>query len=336
MGAVLNQTTAQEFSEEQIALGTNFLLVGSDAFLIDSVVDRIRISLRQQNEVDLVIIYGDEIKSAQLLDLLDAYSVFSNAKLILLRNAEALKKKELDTLADYIKQPADIQTLVLVAEKTDLKFTAWKTIREKCVLVACDPPRFAGQIRPWLDGQLQRLGKSMTPAASETFISRIELDYANASNELQKLVLLTLDRPQITEQDVLRCIGTSRVGTLIDFYRALGSRQTRSAMDLLQRMLSSDWETLQVFFQISRFYQIIYRILLLKKDHISPAEIVRSHLGELFATQKQEFVNFTNNYSLPEVREIFGILLETDARIKLTAAEGNILLSLCLLKALKQ
>lgn len=326
--------SALDFDPSVIKLGTSFLLLGTDAYLVDQVGDEIRKILKERFGADIIILYGDEIKLAELNDYLDGFSIFSSAKLLMIKNAEALKKKELQVVAEYFSDPAENQSLLIIAEKVDLRTSGWKKIKDSCVLVTCDPPKYSGLLRPWVEKKLRTYGMSMDSKAIETFCSRIELDYANANNELVKLVILNPNTKQIKEADVMRSIGSSRVGTQIDFYRAMGTRNAKNCIELLERMLISEWEPLQVFFQINKFFGVIWRILLLKKNHITPDEIIKTHLAEIFQSQRQEYVNFSNNYSLQSLESIFSILLETDARIKLSAAQPEVLLEMCLLEIL--
>ncbi|MDP3113356.1 MAG: DNA polymerase III subunit delta [Candidatus Cloacimonadaceae bacterium] len=327
--------TAQEFDPSIVELGKSFLIIGTDAYLIDQVCDAVRIVLKDKFGADIIILYADEIKIAELNDHLDSFSIFSTAKLLFIKNADNLnvntKKKELQALADYFSAPSENQSMLIVAEKVDLRTSAWKKIKEGCIHILCDPPKYGTAIRPWLEKQLRAHGKSMDSRAIETFCSRIELDYANANNELTKLILLNLDSKLIKEADVLISIGSSRVGTLIDFYRAMGTRNPKNCLELLERMLNSEWEALQVSYHLNKFYNIIWRILLLKQNHITPAEILKTHLAELYPRQRQEFINFSKNYNLADIENALSLLLDTDSKIKLSAAQPAVLLEMCLL-----
>ncbi|HRY84686.1 MAG TPA: DNA polymerase III subunit delta, partial [Candidatus Cloacimonadota bacterium] len=252
-----------------IKSGDVYLLVGTDYYWADRISDRIKDRLHKQEQAELIVLYGEEVRSAQLNDYLDSISLFSSAKLILLKNAEQMRKAELDILASYMGNPLEEQTLVISAEKIDARIGAWKKIREAAIQIAVDKPKFAGSIREWLEGELKALQKTMSAKAIEEFISRIELDYSTANNELQKLLLLIGGRKSITENDVIQSLGTTRVGALIDFSRALGKRDLRQSLILAYKMLDSDWEPLQVFFQLQKFYTLIWRIALLKDKHIS-------------------------------------------------------------------
>ncbi|MDD2228319.1 MAG: DNA polymerase III subunit delta [Candidatus Cloacimonetes bacterium] len=326
---------ALDFNKSHIRLGSSYLISGTDTYLCDRVIDLLRENLKKFEGVDVTVLYGDEIKSAVMAEHLDAFSIFSSAKLLIIRNVEQMDKKVLDTLGDYFDSPSEIQSLAIVTEKTDAKFTAWKKIKANSMQINCAPPRFGGAIRAWLDEECKARHKTMTYKAIEEFINRIELDYYNASNELNKIDLLSMGRSSITDKDVLKSLGTTRTGTLIDFYRALGKKQLKPALEAMDKMLFADWEPLQVFFHFNKFFLIIWRILLLKKAHLSDTEIISKHLADLFQTQRREYVDFSKSYNLASMEDIFAILLETDAQFKLTVAEANVLLCNCLIKALE-
>jgi len=325
---------ALDFNPKSVQLGTNFLLEGTDQWLIDRVSDKIRLIMQKEYGADVVVIYGDEIKAAQLNDTLDTLSIFSTRKLVILRNAESLEKKELAVVADYFSAPADTQSLLIISAKINLTLKAWKLAAAGSVHVSCEPPKWASMLQGWLKTMLREMGRRMTADAIVLFSNRVELDYASAYSELSKLLLLVKPNAVITDQDVLRAIGSSRAGTLTDFYRALGNRDRKQALGAITMMLQSDWQPLQVFFQIVRFYGSIHRILLFKRAHLSDYEIIASHINEVYDKQRKEYVKYADNYSLASMHRIYGILLDTDSQIKLSAASDELLLTTCVLKAL--
>lgn len=326
---------ALEFDSVKPRLGDNFLLLGPDAFLQDTVTNQIRETLKRDADVDLVIVYGDEMRCAQINDLLDTYSIFSSTKLILFRNADLLRKPELDCLAAYFQNPSLEQSLVITAEKADLRTSAWKKISSDSKVVNCDFPRWGDMLINWLNKSLAKMGKNMRPDARAMFIERVELDYASANNELQKLGLLVGERKTITIDDVQQSLGSSRLGTQIGFARALGGRRSAEALDLMDRMLNSETKGLQILGQITRVFTAIHHILLMKEAHLSPSEITAKHLHDLYPKQRAEYMNFAKNYSLPQTQTIFTILLETDTKLKTTAASDAILLTQCILQIME-
>ncbi|HPS37814.1 MAG TPA: DNA polymerase III subunit delta [Candidatus Cloacimonadota bacterium] len=326
--------SVNDFNKAKIGLGESYLIVGNDSFWMDKIASRIRNELVIKAKAELVTLYGNETKLSMLNDILDSISLFSTTKLIMIRNAEDLGKKELEYLAGYLQNPAEEQTLLITAEKIDGKLGAWKKIKETTNLIQVEKPKFMNQMKEWLEAELKTIGKTMSPKAIEEFTSRIELDYSYAYNELQKVILMAGEQKGITEADIFRSLGTTRTGTVIDFQRALGKRNQNQSLSMLQKMIDNDWEPLQILFQLRKFFLTIWKINLLKSRHISDAEIISTHLQELFPSQKREYLGFAAAYKLPSIRKAFELLLVADHQLKSAGLDGSLILILSLTKIL--
>lgn len=322
------------FDTTTAKLGENFLLMGTDAWLIDSYLRRIRETLSGTQDLDSVLIYADEVRGGVLEEHLDTFTIFSSAKLLVIKNCEKFPKRELEIIASYFEAPSEIQTLIIVTEKTDAKFNYWKKIKDNCKIIPCNPPKFASEIRNWLMNELKLRGKLMAPKAIVEFTSRTELDYLSVANELEKVLLLIGDRKQINESDVLTSLSGSRAGTQIDFLRALGNRQCKNALESIALMLETDTEPLRIFFGISRFFMILYKILLLREQHVSDMEINQKHLTEVFISQRKEYLNFSRKYDVKNLENIFEILLDTEYKLKSSVMDKTMALELCIIQAL--
>lgn len=324
---------ALAFDASKVKLGTNYLLVGSDAYLIDSVIKQITLVLKKKEDIDVSTVYGDEVKAGELGEYLDTFTIFSSAKLVIVKKAEKMLKKELEVVADYFESPSDIQCLIVVTEKTDAKYNAWKKIISGSQKVQCDPPKFVSEIRNWLLAELSKEGKSMNPAAINEFSDRIEMDYFSAANELTKLLLLVGDRKQITQQDLNLSLSGNRAGTQIDFFRALGRRNIKIALESCTLMLQADVEPLQIFFGLYRFYLNLYRVNLMREKHLTDNEIAQKHMNDVFYSQRKEYLVFAKNYSLKALESIFGVLLETDSLLKSSLTDKTLQIELCIIQA---
>lgn len=316
----------------KIKLGESYLILGNDTYTADSLVSRIKHKLVTEHKAELITLYGNEIKANALLDVLDSFSLFSSSKLVIIKNADDLSARELEVIIKYFESEHDDQSLVMVAEKLDAKLTGWRKIKERLQQLNVEKPKFVNQLKDWTVERLKAAGKQFTPKALDEFISRVELDYAHADNELQKIFLLTDGKKNINETDVIRSLGTSRSGTIIDLHRALGKRNLPSSISQIQTMLANDWEPTQIFFNLRKVYLTIWKIRLLKDRHITDSEIINSHLPELFPSQKKEYVGMVAHYSLNALKEIFAILLESDARTKSSNVDTDLILYLTVTK----
>lgn len=309
-----------------------FLLLGADGYLIEKTQRKIRSQLIKSHAADLVILYGDEATASELSEQLDVYSVFSDAKIIVLRNADLLRKEALETLANYVSSPSEDQNLIITCTKIDSRLSAWKKIKEASVCVNCDPPRFSGDVRAWLDAELKSLKRSMTPLARDAFLARIELDYSTIDNELNKLLLFTVNKDTISDADVAQSLGTTRTGALADLFRALGNRDAKKALTQMQQMLEADWEPLGILGQMQKFFLSVRKIQLLMENRITESEIITKHLMDIFQSYRKDYIEYAKRYKNLSMSAIFEMLLKTDSQLKLTASTPEMLLSICIVE----
>ncbi len=322
-----------------------YMIIGEDGYLVDKVYKSIKDLIKKTMPVyELVTLYGDELKIAELSDYLDSYSLFSDNRLMVIRNAERLgeedksrkapekQKRMLELIANYLQSPDSSQTLILIADSVDSRLVGWKKIKEICQTIECEPIKFAGEMKAWLEKTLRDNKKNMEDYAKELFLSKVELDFCNAENELEKLFIYCGDKKTITEKDVVTTLPTTRAGALGDFYKVLGNRNTRDALLKVSEMLENDWVPLQIMSNFIKFFMTIWKIHALGAKHISSDEILSKHLSDMFQSQRASYLTYAGKYKYKEIPLIFADILEADSGLKLSVAEPGVLLSLLVVK----
>lgn len=339
--------TSTQFFTQASALKPQpaYLIIGKDAYLADKVYATIKLSIKKNMPAyELITLYGDELAVSEISEYLDSYSIFSENRLIVIKNADRLgeedknrkqpekQKRMLELLSEYLKQPEPSQVIILVADSVDGRLSGWKAVKDACLCIESEPIRHAGHMKSWLESTLREHGKSMDLKAKNLFLEKVELDFCAAENEMEKLFVYIGDRKNITEKDVNATLPISRTGTISDFYKALGSRNTQDVLAKMLDMLANDWKDLQILSNIIRFFMSVWKIHTLRAKHITENEILKSHLNDIFETQRNDYLAYARKYSPAELPGIFKTLLETDAQIKLSMAESETLMTLCILK----
>lgn len=339
---MIKSLTCQQFYAQSATLQKHscYLIIGDDGYLVDKVYLGIKDLVRKSMPVfEQVTLYGDELKVSEVSDYLDSYSLFSENRLLVIRNADRLgeedkgrkqperQKRILELIANYLQSPEDTQVLVLLADSVDSRLTGWKKIKESSQIIECEPIKYAGEMKAWLESTLRTNKKTMDDSAKELFLTKVELDFCSAENEIEKLFIYCGDRNRITEKDVITTLPTTRAGTLGEFYKALGLRDTKNVLLRINDMLENDWIDLQILSNIIRFFMTIWKIHALQAKHISPGEIVSKHLPDIFQSQRAGYMAYAGKYKYKEIPLIFADILEVDAGIKLSIAQSDLLLS---------
>ncbi|MFO7660205.1 MAG: DNA polymerase III subunit delta [Candidatus Cloacimonadaceae bacterium] len=322
-----------------------YLITGKDAYLAEKVYEALKQSVRKSIPgFELITLYGDELKVSEISEYLDSYSIFSENRLLVIKNADRLgeedknrkqpekQKRMLELISENLKQPEPTQVIILMAESVDGRLAGWKAVKDACFLIECEPIRHAGHMKSWLESTLREHQKSMDLKAKNLFLEKVELDFCTAENEMEKLFVYLGERKNITEKDVNSTLPISRTGTISDFYKALGSRNSKDTIAKTLEMLANDWKDLQILANIIRFFMSIWKIHILKAKHVTDNEILKSHLNDIFESQRSDYLAYAKKYKAKELPGIFKILLDTDAQIKLSMAESETLMTLCILK----
>lgn len=308
----------------------SFFIIGSEQFLVDKVNLFLRKELKARYNAEFVVVWGDELKVTELRDYLDSYSLFAETKVLFIKNADQMKAELLPPLVEYYSSPSEDQTLIISATSVDKRLSAWKTIIANSQTITCDPPKSQSHLGQWLDIELKSLNKMMNTDARQEFLERVELDYKTAENELQKIIILVGEQQRIVLNDIVTSLGSSRANSVGDLYKALHTHQPGKVMEVIQNILETGGDAIPTLATIHRYYSYLWRIALLKKKKLSPAEILRLHLNDFYDSYKVPFLKASEKYPLQRFERIFDILLDTDSKLKLTAADPKTLLTDCI------
>ncbi len=100
-----------------------YIVIGDDERveeIIEKLTDKYRIS-----EFDKKTLYSDTITPEVLLQELQFLPVFSEKKLIILKNIEAIKKSEWKTILDYLKNPYSHVCLILTGKSAKISLSGY-------------------------------------------------------------------------------------------------------------------------------------------------------------------------------------------------------------------
>lgn len=262
------------------------LVAGSDEFTVKETAARLaRQLVPSHNPLALEIIESDTPNAdaalqtlARLRDALFAGSLFADAKLVWWKNTELLAdtpvtrtqavKDSLTELADQLRSPLPPQTRLLIsATGLDKRRTLFKTLEKIAHVQLFDRPdpdkaHDQEQFLAFLRDRLKNERKTMTAQAADLFQKLVAPDFREMANELEKLIVYTGSRPEITEADVRAVVTPTRQAIIWDLTDALGHRRLPAAIASLEQLLAQGESPLGlVMMLVAQF-----RLMLLARD----------------------------------------------------------------------
>lgn len=305
-----------------------FFLYGPEAYLKDKIIHilQTKFGSPEADEFDTIKLYAEDINPAEIIEQLEMNPFLGDFKLVILKNFEKLIPKGKETVAAYLEQPLDTSILIIDSEKSDKRLKVYKTIEANSIAIQCKAPYGVQDILIWLKNELAGKKIQMDNETANLFASYIEPDYLIASHELEKLLIAARNKNIITKEDVAECVGKSRTNSIFDLQNALGEKDLRNSLIILENLLQNNESPIFIITMLTNFFRTIWKVLILKQNNVKNSEITSSYLTEIFYSFREDYLKFARNYQLSSVTKVFSSLLETDIALKSIDVKEEILL----------
>lgn len=174
---------------------------------------------------------GSEIGAETLGSLLGTPPMLAERRVVVIRDAGALKKDSKAVVEQYLQRPAPDVVLVLLqpaGEKPDPKFA-------RATMVMFDP--ISGpHLSRWIAMRAEHHGASITAGAAELLQSSVGNDLPQLNVEIEKLATYT-GGAEIDEAAVGAIVGVRREESLGALLDAVGNRDAAAALRILPGLL---------------------------------------------------------------------------------------------------
>jgi DNA polymerase-3 subunit delta len=249
--------------------------------------------------------------------------------------------------------------LILTTDFVDKRCQLFKTIKKIGVVIDCsvaqgdkeaDKRQQKAVLKAHMKETLGCAGKTMAPAGFEVLYEKTGGSLRNFNNELEKLITFMGDRTEILVEDVHEASEKTKQDPVYELSNAIGERDTRKALLLLDSLLKGNFVPLQI---LSAAVNQLRKMILMTdfirsvsergwkrgmsygtfQKMVWPALSEGKALGRNahpFAVYKT--LLHSENYTFEELDEALGILLDADIRLKTGAGDAGLMLEQAILR----
>ncbi len=219
-----------------------YAVFGPDDFLRQQALDQIarQVLGPDPSPMARTDIDGAQAELAEVLDEVRTLPFLSDARLVVVRDADALIAKHREALERYAAAPSSTGVLVLVCRTMNRQWRLTKAIQKVGSLIECKapPPRERDK---WLATRARETyGKELQPQAARALVESVGEDMARLDAELAKLDIYIGDRKRITADDVEALVGVTRPEKVFAMTDAMAEGDAATAVRLWHRTLASD------------------------------------------------------------------------------------------------
>ena len=208
-----------------------YFLAGEEPYYIDRISDYIEEKALSEADkaFNQTIIYGDGATIPSIIDSARRYPMMANHQVIIVKEAQNLKK--IEELTSYIAKPTPSTILVFCYKyKTPDKRTSFfKTLDVNTVYFE-SAKLYDNQIPAWVERYLMEKGARIEPVANAMLAEYLGTDLHKIANELDKLIIALPNKNLvITGALVEKHIGISKDYNTFEFQKAIGERNILKA-----------------------------------------------------------------------------------------------------------
>lgn len=236
-----------------------YLLYGEEAYLKKQYRDKLHQAIVPlEDTMNYAYYEGKGINVREVIDLAETLPFFSEHRLIILENSGFFKTASPE-LADYLKELPETTAMIFVESEIDKRGKLYKAVKEKGRIVELGR-QDEGTLLRWLAGNVRREGKQITEQTIRFFLTKVGTDMENIQKELEKLFCYTLDKQEISAEDVEEICTTQITNQVFDMVEAVAKKQQRKALDYYYDLLALKEPPMRILFLLTRQFRLLWEV----------------------------------------------------------------------------
>lgn len=236
-----------------------YLLYGEEAYLKKQYRDKLHQAIVPlEDTMNYAYYEGKGINVREVIDLAETLPFFAEHRLIVLENSGFFKNASPE-LADYLKELPETTAMIFVESEIDKRGKLYKAVKEKGRIVELGR-QDEGTLLRWIAGNVRREGKQITEQTIRFFLTKVGTDMENIQKELEKLFCYTLDKQEISAEDVEEICTTQITNQVFDMVEAVAKKQQRKALDYYYDLLALKEPPMRILFLLTRQFRLLWEV----------------------------------------------------------------------------
>lgn len=302
--------------------------MGDEPYYIDKIADYIEKNVLDESEKSFnqTVVYGNDTDVHQVIDAAKRYPMMSNYQVVMVKEAQQLKK--IEELDSYLDNPLNSTILVLCHKyKTiDKRKSFAKKLATKGVLFE-SKKLYENQIPDWINKYVLKKGYKISPPTTMLLSEYLGNDLSKIENEVSKIIINLKKGDEITTDDVEKYVGISKDFNFFELNKAVGIRDIKKANNIVH-YFSKNPKDHPIVVTIGMLYAMFSKILMLHytmdKSPNNLASILK--VAPYFV---KDYQIAARNYNGNKTVQVISLLRTYDLKSKgvgnVSASEGELL-----------
>jgi DNA polymerase-3 subunit delta len=238
-----------------------FALIGEEALLVRRALERLLAERLPPAARDFNFdrFEGREVEARKIAEIAKTLPVLSPRRLLLIREAEAIKKGELERLEPLLVSLPETTDLVFAAGKVDRRLRFWQRVAE-FGKVREFRPLYPREVPAWVAEEAGSRGFRIDADAVSWLVAALGTDLSLLHATLEKLDLLRGDRKAVSLPEVEACVAAFSWKSVFDLTDAVGRKDLGQAAALFKRMFAAGESPVALLALLARHFRILLKV----------------------------------------------------------------------------
>lgn len=293
-----------------------YIFTGDQIHLVEKALSQLRDKvLGNEDDMNYVVFQGDSASGEEIFENASTIPMFSSNKIIVVKNAEKLKAKELISIESYLESPSPSATLIMIF--SDGKAPKIKKKKLPRYVFSVEKGNTVSLVRE----EATKLGFQISSKAAQTLISLVGEDLKELYNELVKLSIYRSEGNTIEIEDIENHTRKAKFGDVFALINAISKKNKREAQKALLELEEQGEEPLSVLSRLLWRFRLIWKAKELSTKNLSKADTLK----ELKMSQGAYYYlsQDLKKYNNKDITRIMRLLLECDKKLKISYVPRN-------------
>jgi DNA polymerase-3 subunit delta len=276
---------------------------------------KVRAALREKygDTLEETSFYALENSVGEMTGIMLSGSLFSSARLFIIKNAEAIKKKEeVKALVQVLENLDGTTTVILLSDENGIDRAIEKAVGGNKKIFW---EMFDSRKKEWLQSFFRREGFAITENAVDTILEMVENNTDALRSQCRNLLLFCDKTKPVTEADVERLLSHTRSESTFTLFSAVASGSIEKSLEILHTLLDAKEGSVSIFAGLLWCWHKLrdYKMLLASGG---ANDLELKKIGLSSSKVRQDYINAARIYSAESVDRCITLAAETDIQIR--------------------
>jgi DNA polymerase-3 subunit delta len=293
-----------------------YLFLGEETYLLHQKVDFWKKSFNSKHgEYNLSVIDGLKQSANSIISECETMPFLGEKRLVIIENlppsmGSKIDDKKVASLLRFLEDIPETSVIVFVNPKPDKRTKLYKKLLK---IAEVDNFKLIQKdvLTKWVLQEIKQRGGKILPTATQHLIEKTGNNLWALHNEIDKLIAYAGEK-SISENDIDHLVTPVYDVNVFKLTDYIGSKKTKLAIDMLDKLMESGNSSIQIFNMIIRQFRIFLQIE--EMQNKPSAEIATSLKLHPFVVQNS--LKQVRSFKKSELVKAYKELLEIDKKLK--------------------